>query len=87
MEPEELEIEGFEWDPDKAETNLAKHGVSFEEAEEAVEQADLISDPYKTRGEVRYLVVGPSSLGRMLQVVITMRGLNARIISARRYRS
>ncbi|MBT9588264.1 BrnT family toxin [bacterium] len=87
MEPEELEIEGFEWDPDKTETNLAKHGVSFEEAEEAVEQADLISDPYKTRGEVRYLVVGPSSLGRMLQVVITIRGLNARIISARRYPS
>ena len=87
MEPEELDIDGFEWDPDKAEVNLAKHGVSFEEAEEAVERADLISDPCKTRGEIRYLVVGPTSMGRMLQVVITLRGTNARIISARRYRS
>ena len=87
MKPDGLDIDGFEWDPDKAEANLAKHGISFEEAEEAVERADLISEPFKTRGEVRYLVVGPTSMGRMLQVVITLRGSNARIISARRYRS
>ena len=36
MEPDELDIDGFEWDPDKAEANLAKPGISFEEAEEAV---------------------------------------------------
>lgn len=86
MEPEELEIDGFEWDPDKADANLAKHEVSFEEAQEAVEQAELISEPYKTRGEARRLVIGPTSMGRMLQVVITMRGRVVRIISARRYR-
>jgi predicted ABC-type ATPase len=30
--PEQRMSIGFEWDPKKAKTNLAKHGISFEEA-------------------------------------------------------
>lgn len=85
MDLETLEIDGFEWDQDKNFENLEKHGVDFEEAQEAVENADRMSEPYKTRGETRYLIIGPTSMGRM-QVVITMRGQKARIITARRYR-
>jgi uncharacterized DUF497 family protein len=85
VEPEDLDIDGFEWDEDKAWSNLEKHGVSFEEASEAVENAEKISDPYKVRGEKRMLVIGSTFLGRMLSVVITFRGSRARIISSRRY--
>ena len=87
MDPDELEFDGFEWDPEKAWRNQEKHGISFEEAQEAVDQAELVSDPYRTGGENRLLVIGPTSMGRMLQVVITLRGKNARLISARRYRA
>jgi uncharacterized DUF497 family protein len=31
---------GFEWDPDKAESNLRKHGVSFDEA------STVFGDPF-----------------------------------------
>ena len=81
-----LDVGDFEWDEVKAATNLDKHGVSFDEAREAIEHAQYISEPYRMRGESRMVILGPSSMGRMLEVVITMRGQNVRIISARRYR-
>lgn len=76
----------FEWDPQKAESNLQKHGVSFEEAMSAF--ADLlsftISDSDHSRGEQRYLLLGVSYQGRLLVVSHTERGETIRIINARR---
>ena len=47
----------LEWDNEKAESNLKKHGVSFEEAATAF--ADSLSitigDPTHSEGELRYL--------------------------------
>ena len=84
MDP--VDIGGFEWDDDKASSNHEKHGVSFEEAAEAVLNADEITEGYVTRNEMRHAVVALSSCGRMLLVVITFRGNDVRIISAHRYR-
>lgn len=75
----------FEWDPTKAETNAAKHGVSFEEA--ATSFGDLLSltidDPTHSGNENRLVTVGLSVRGRLLVVVHTERGESIRIISAR----
>lgn len=75
----------IEWDPDKARTNLRKHGVSFEEA--STEFADplslTISDPDHSVGEVRFLDVGLSLAGRLLAISYTDRGTRIRLITAR----
>jgi uncharacterized protein len=75
----------FEWDEVKAEANLLKHGVKFNDAtsvfedEYAVEELDLTMD----YGEERWIIVGNSADG-LLAVVFTMRGESTRIISARK---
>jgi len=76
---------GFEWDADKAELNLRKHGVSFQEAV-CVFSSPLSAtydDPDHSQEEQRYLTVGTSRFGRLLIVSHTDRGDNIRIISAR----
>jgi hypothetical protein len=76
----------FEWDPIKARTNLAKHGVSFEEAATIFgdERALTISDPAHSKTENRFITMGTSSAGQILVAVHTDRVHNIRIISARR---
>jgi uncharacterized DUF497 family protein len=75
----------FEWDQEKAEENLAKHGVSFDEAAEtfADDKAVEYFDPeHSTMDEKRYAHVAFSS-SRLLFVVYTERGGAVRIIHAR----
>jgi uncharacterized protein len=76
----------FEWDSDKASSNLAKHGVSFEEACTVFEdmQAVTAEDEAHSDGEARMITLGISSVSRLLLVVNTERGENIRIISARK---
>lgn len=75
----------FEWDKDKAEQNLKKHGVSFEEATTVF--ADPLSltipDPSHSEDEDRFVTTGLSHRQRQLVVVFTERGENIRIISVR----
>jgi hypothetical protein len=75
----------FEWDPVKASTNRAKHGVSFEEAVSAFYDplAATVTDP-DTAGEYRFVTIGRSASGRLLVVVYADWGHTLRIISARR---
>ena len=76
----------FEWDEDKAKSNLAKHAVSFEEA--ATVFGDPLSltihDPIHSQVEDRFIIIGNSYQRKLLVVVHTERGDNIRIISARR---
>jgi len=76
----------FEWDPEKAESNLVKHQVSFSEA--ATVFGDPLSmtfcDPDHSVNEERYITIGLSRSGQLLIVAHTDRGDNIRIISARR---
>lgn len=75
----------FEWDPDKAESNLQKHGVSFAEA--ATVFFDLLSitvpDPLHSVEENRFVITGLSYQQRHLVVVHSDPGDRIRIISAR----
>lgn len=75
----------FEWDPEKAEANLSKHGVSFAEAVMAF--GDPLSmnmpDPDHSETEQRFIVLGMSDRYRLLVVSYTERPPRTRIISAR----
>jgi uncharacterized DUF497 family protein len=75
----------FEWEQNKAKTNLGKHGVSFEEAATVFGDAFslTIPDPGHSQMEERWIVLGWSHQRKLLVVVHTERGDSIRIISAR----
>jgi uncharacterized protein len=75
----------FDWDENKAASNLRDHEVSFEEAQEVFDDdwAVVIPDEAHSTGERRYHIIGASSQ-RLLLVVYTERAEEViRIISAR----
>lgn len=76
----------FEWDPEKAETNLRKHGVSFQEASTVFGDplSATIPDPDHAEHEERMLLLGRSRTGTLLVVAHTERGERIRLISARK---
>ncbi|MDH4079923.1 MAG: BrnT family toxin [Nitrospira sp.] len=75
----------FEWDPRKAEINLRKHGISFDEAASVFLDRLALSgpDPDHSIGELRYITFGMSRLSRLLVVSHTYRPDAIRIINAR----
>jgi uncharacterized DUF497 family protein len=70
----------------KARSNLAKHGVGFEEVTTIFRDplSLTIPDPDHSLVEMRYVTMGRAFTGKLLVVVHTERGDNIRIISARR---
>jgi uncharacterized DUF497 family protein len=80
----------FEWDPEKAAANLAKHGVSFGEAATIFADANALDGPdlRHSADEARFLRLGRSALGNVVIVAYTFRssrnGETIRIISARK---
>ena len=78
----------FAWDRRKAQYNLVKHGVSFEEAQTVFldESARLIDDPDHSEDEERFVLLGYSFQARCLIVSHCYRqsGSIIRLISARR---
>jgi len=77
---------GFEWDRRKATANLAKHGVSFEEALTVFADplARIFDDEDHSIDERREIIIGHSIRGRLLVVCFTQRGEALRILTARR---
>lgn len=75
----------FEWDPDKAKRNLAKHGVSFEDAATAFGDplSLTIFDPDHSDDEDRFILVGSTGGGHLVVVAHVDRAGVVRIISAR----
>ena len=75
----------FEWDDEKAASNLSKHGVSFPEASTAFGDplSLTIGDPDHSEEEDRYVLLGLTHAGRLVVVVHTDRGDAIRLISAR----
>lgn len=71
----------LEWDEDKRQRNIQKHGFDFIDAIEVLSK-DHVLIPSSHQGEQRLLAVGMIK-GRCATVVYTMRGLNYRIISVR----
>jgi uncharacterized DUF497 family protein len=76
---------GFEFDPQKSDRNLAKHGIDFIEAQQLWDDSDLLEIPARTEDEPRSIVIGRIG-GKYWSAVITCRGGDIRIISVRRSR-
>ena len=78
----------FEWDDDKARTNLEKHKVAFEDATATFDDRDgILRSANTVDGEQRYKRTGLAGTATLLTVVYTWRkvdGLDVvRVISAR----
>ena len=76
----------FEFDAVKSESNLAKHGIDFVEAQSLWNDPMLLEIPVKTEDEARFLVIGQIE-GAHWSAVITHRGANIRLISVRHART
>ena len=79
-----LSPETFEWDHQKRELNLAKHGIDFDSAIE-VFYGPIILHRSDRNNEERWTALGYSD-DRLILVVHTRRADVIRIISARRAR-
>jgi uncharacterized DUF497 family protein len=69
----------------KAERNLAKHGVSFDEAKTVFGDglARTVPDSVHSEGEARFVTMGQSEGGRIVVAAHADRGEKVRIINAR----
>ncbi len=79
----------FEWDPAKAESNIKKHGVTFEEAKSVFYDdyaLQFFDESHSQLQEDRFLMLGTSSESNILLVCHCEResGNTVRIISARK---
>ncbi len=75
----------FDWDPEKAAENLAKHGIAFDQAIKAFDDPDalFIADPVHSEGEIREKLLGVADDTGIVLVVFTERqGDILRIMSA-----
>lgn len=75
----------FEWDEGKNESNIAKHGIDFEDAV-GIFASPVLEYRSDREGEARWVAIGALS-GREIAVVYTLRDSRYRIISARRART
>ena len=81
----------FEWNPNKAKSNIEKHKISFEDAASVFRDENSISiyDEEHSSNEDRWVTIGMDLKTRTLVVVHTFITMNAqncniRIISARK---
>ena len=76
----------FEWNEQKAKANLAKHEISFEEAQTVFDDPLylIFADIDHSIEEKRFITMGASNKSRLLVVAFTDRETATRIISARK---
>lgn len=76
----------FEWDTNKAESILKKHGVYFGEADTVLDDDLSLTFPDTDHSdfEPHYVTIGTSSRKRLLVVVHREQGQSIRLISGRR---
>jgi len=75
----------FEFDPEKSQSNMQKHGIDFNKAQALWSDPDYVEIPAKTIDEQRFWVIGKID-DMQWSGVITYRGDTVRIISVRRSR-
>lgn len=76
----------FEWDENKAASNLVKHKILFEEAMTVFDDplAATINDPDHSFEEMRFITIGMSLANRLLVVSHTIDQESVKIISVRK---
>lgn len=72
------------WDPEKARTNMKRHGIRFSDAEMVFFDPNALTrEDLDVNSEKRFVSIGMDAIGRVLVVVYTYRGEDIRLISAR----
>ncbi|HZL26923.1 MAG TPA: BrnT family toxin [Acidobacteriaceae bacterium] len=71
----------FDWDEENV-RHLARHGVTISEAEYALENPTLELDYQIVNEEERFVEVGATARGRVLELVTTFRGWKTRVVTA-----
>jgi hypothetical protein len=79
-----LLVVDVEWDGRKAQANLRKHGISFEDAVMVIYDEHAVTTEDDRFTEPRVATIGRDATGRVLLVVSTWRSSRLRLISARR---
>jgi hypothetical protein len=75
----------FEFDDDKSQANLEKHGIDFQAAQKLWGDPDLLEFQAKSDNEPRFLVIGCIA-EKLWSAVVTYRNGRIRLISVRRSR-
>lgn len=75
----------FEFNPDKSQANLVKHGIDFAQAQQLWDDPGMIEVQARSTDEPRSIVIAKLQ-GKMWSAVITVRRDCVRIISVRRSR-
>ncbi len=75
----------FEFDDTKSQSNLAKHGINFLDAQELWADPDRIEIPARIEDEPRFLIIGTIAQ-KCWSAIITYRENRVRLISVRRSR-
>ena len=78
-------MHSYEFDRPKSESNKAKHGVDFVEAQALWLDSNLVEIPALTTDEPRFLVIGKIR-EKHWSAVVTYRNGSIRLISVRRSR-
>jgi uncharacterized DUF497 family protein len=74
----------YQWDTDKAQTNLQKHAIDFADAVVVLEDDSAITLEDDSPDEERFITIGMDALARVLVIVYTWRGDSIRLVSARK---
>jgi uncharacterized DUF497 family protein len=75
----------FEFDDTKSQSNLAKHGINFLDAQELWADPDRIEIPARIEDEPRFLIIGTIAQ-KCWSAIVTYRENRVRLISVRRSR-
>jgi len=74
----------YQWDANKARSNLQKHGIDFADAVGVFEDEWAFAlEEQEVADEPRFVTLGMDFLGRILVVIATYREDDIRLISAR----
>ena len=73
----------YQWDKNKATSNLQKHGIEFADAVSVFSDELAITIPDNRFDEERFVTIGTDVFGRILVIVFTWRSEEIRLISAR----
>ena len=73
----------YQWDKNKATSNLQKHGIEFADAVSVFSDELAITIPENRFDEERFVTIGMDAFGRILVIVFTWRSEEIRLISAR----
>ena len=72
----------YQWNREKAATNLRKHGIDFADAVSVFADDLAITITDDRFDEERFVIIGMDAMGRVLVVVFTLRDDEIRLISA-----